>query len=228
VNEFWAAIAGALVGSIAGGIVSLLLQLSASKQAREDRAQEKLARNKVVGAGLLTKTVLMHGNLKSFTSYLDEVQTPDPRTGAAREFWQNVRPLANSPRAVAFETEELALSMGLGVPDLLARLQKLDHTHAAAADQIMAISQRRAELDALLPLAFDSDGRASVVLDDQQLFRVRPRMVDINLLAAQMIEKLYDDEREGFQLLRDLDEALRTKLAWGLRLDLPDQKAQVS
>lgn len=62
-NEFWAAIAGAVVGALVTGIISYIVQLNAQSVAKKQREQDTKEKSQALGHSLLLKMIRIHSTI---------------------------------------------------------------------------------------------------------------------------------------------------------------------
>jgi hypothetical protein len=71
-TEFWAAIAGAVVGVLGSGVISASLQALANRVERERRERERMDQRKALGQAVLLKMMDIHANIEAFRRFVRE------------------------------------------------------------------------------------------------------------------------------------------------------------
>ncbi len=146
-NEFWSAIAGAIVG----GVIALGIQLLALHAAAKDRREAAAERQKALGHALLFKTIQIYSHLRSFNGHLKDAQAVAEKAGQKTIIWQIVLPFANLPQRVHFSTDEMAMLLSLKDDDLFNDLVSMDELHNSTIDIFSTYTARRLSLTAELP-----------------------------------------------------------------------------
>jgi hypothetical protein len=164
-SEFWAAIAGAIVG----GVFSMGLQLIATRSARAERKAERDQYLKTLGYGVLWKTIHIHSDLHNISQHIEDSfrNVPEAHHQSPSQF---VIQLASYPELIAFSTEEMALVVSLKSDDLLNDMMVISKNHRTVIDSIRQYDQLRSELGALIEPTF-VEGMRAVVEDPEQLKR---------------------------------------------------------
>jgi hypothetical protein len=103
VSEFWAAIAGAVVGSLVGGFISYLLQASALKAPRAERAEVSAQERQAPAYALVFNLIAIVNNLANLKLHVDECKAraaADHHSGPPATF---LLPLVNILDPVNFD-----------------------------------------------------------------------------------------------------------------------------
>jgi membrane protein YqaA with SNARE-associated domain len=79
-NEFWAAIAGAVIGSLTGGIIAYAIQHKALLAASNERAREANARLRAFGFSLFVKFIKIQSHFHHLHDHLDAAYTKKPES----------------------------------------------------------------------------------------------------------------------------------------------------
>lgn len=213
VTEFWAAVAGALVG----GAIALGIQLLVFRASKHQRTEEAEERRTTLGKGLLVKMMRVYSTLFHLHRHLEEPFEKEHNLRGRAEPWQIVTPVANLPSTVHFSTDELVMLMSLGNDDLANNILPFDEIHNSTLALFQRFDDLRATLSSRLPA--DMTGTtATITLTPEQLRYVRPTMVQINDLVTAMRDRCRTDAREAWELTTTLHDELKSKV--GLTMDI--------
>ncbi len=141
-NEFWAAIAGAIVG----GVIALAIQMIALNAAARDRKADAAERKNALGHALLFKAVRIYSHLRQFNHHVMAGAEEQKKRGHKAIAWQVVLPFANLPEKVHFSTDEMALLLSLKNDDLFNNAVSFDEVHNSTIDIFATYSERRSSL----------------------------------------------------------------------------------
>jgi hypothetical protein len=219
-NEFWAAIAGAIIGAVIGGITSYCLQRQSLNAAAAQRSEDDLERKKTLARSFIVRLSILYSHLGQMDRHMQEVLTaiaalPDPKP----EPWQVVRPIAPLPSLVHFPTDELTLLLTLKLDNLFNEAVMLDEAHNTAVAIFATYSERKEELNALVtPAGFTGDV-AHLVLTQQQVRMARPKMIECNQLVDAMRDQAERGAKESWALLTSVSVALNEKLQLKLQVN---------
>src|ERR1044071_9818590 len=106
-GEFWAAIAGAVVG----GAISASMQALQNRSAARRRAAESLERRQGLGHALRFKMIRIHTNLQTLHTNIEASLAEAAKSGLTG--WGAMPPVANIPADVNFTSDELAMLLAL-------------------------------------------------------------------------------------------------------------------
>ncbi len=215
-NEFWAAIIGALVGSIVGGFITYKIQQKTLTASTEQIEKEARERQHALGYALLFKMVRIHSGLASMRLHLEEYLG---KLGQGEyvdwEPWQIVQPIANPLETVHFSTNEMAMLLSLKDNDLFNDLASLDIVHNSTIELFKTHASHRATLLEMLPAKMDGLV-GKVELTQEQAMYVRPKMVEMNDLLINMKDRCIQDSDQAWDVLNRLKTTLNDKLGLGV------------
>lgn len=219
-NEFYAAIAGAIVG----GVIALGIQLLALRAAANERRADALERRKALGHALLFKMIQIVSHLHGFNSHVKEALARAAADGLSGRPWQFVIPLANFPERVHFSTDEMAMLLSLQDDDVFNRIASLDELHNSTVDVFQTYAARRLSLTSMLPAAME-ESVGTTALTESQMLALAPRMAELDGIISTIRLKCDQDERDSKSALTALRDLLHNKIGLTYRLELKAEKA---
>lgn len=218
-NEFWAAVAGAVVG---GGI-AFFIQLIVLREAARQRSNEKNERRQALGHALLFKMIRIHSNLHGFNQHLEGTFAKAEEAGFEGEPWQIYLPLANTPAPVQFSTDEMAMLLSLKDDDLFNDIVSFDAVHNGTIDIFQTLNERRLALTAELPSEMDG-AKGETKLTREQLLFLKPKMVEVNMLVEDMRKWCRTEEHNAQTLLTRLHAVLKDKVGLTIKIAFKSDK----
>ncbi|WP_430419113.1 hypothetical protein [Phenylobacterium sp.] len=195
-GEFWAAVAGAVLG---GGIAAVVQLMSVRHTRRE--------RNRSNAYALLIKVGQIYSHLRGVHGIIDSA-LKDATDNERADPWRVIDGLVNAPSHVTFSHEEVALVVELQAMKLFNDLIMLDEKHNATIDVMRFYTQKRTELvDALTPEGIDGH-MATAELSPS----LRMRAIALNRLVDGMREYLGADVGHALNVLQQLGSVFQDKL----------------
>jgi len=219
-NEFWAAIAGALVG----GVITFLIQKSDQWEKRRQRLADRSEARRALGYSLVFKMVKIYSNLTHLRSHLQEAFASAATRGIHGEPWQFVLALANSPERVNFSADEMSMLLSLKDDGLFNNLVSMDVIHNSTLDVFLTYRERRSDLLEKLPPHHMEGSIGSAALTGELLQAVRPRMIELNSMIADLRARYQADANQAGHTLQAFSAALNSKL--GTSIAVRDKIAQ--
>ena len=210
-SEFWAGIIGALVGAVAGGGVTWLLQHFQSKQ-------DRLERDKASARSLLFKLIHIHSDLSLFHRHVVECDGRAKQLGLEIG-WQSFLPIANGPRKVEFTSVEMSYLLGLEKFDLFNDVLSLDALHSSTIDIFGLYATHRLELTDMLPAAMEGMVGSTEINDGLKEI-VAPRMVALDDLVQKIRSRSELDAASSQKALIDTNSAIERTLGRKLKVDI--------
>jgi len=211
-SEFWAAIAGAIVG----GAIAAILQLMAARAAAKEKSKEQRERQLSLARTLLFKVVKIQSDFVKLKEHVNECATEASDDGL--QFgWASLLPLANLPRPVFFRPEEMGVLVSFRDDTLFNDLLSLDDVHAAALELMTLYRDKRASLSDSLPAKMRGT-IGTVELTEQEYRKVAPRIAELDQLARQIAEFFQTRFDEPFALAKRLAAAINNKFSTNLEL----------
>lgn len=206
-NEFWAAIAGAVVG----GIIAFGIQIIALRASAKERAANAAEQKKALGHSLLFKAIQIYSHLRVFNKHLKDGAAEAKKFGDSEINWKVVLPLANLPAKVHFSTDEMALLLGLKNFEVFNKVVSFDELHNSTIEIFATYTERRSSMTATLSAELDG-AVGSTDLDAKQLAMLAPRMYELDALLKQMLVRCEQDEKEASEILLLLQKVLGDEL----------------
>lgn len=210
-GEFWAAITGALVG----GLISLLGQHYAVKEARNERLENRQDMLKATAQSLLAKLTRLHSNFVFMQNEIeraykdnDQIGTNStPETGV----WRRLQTFSNVPSDLSFSDLELALLFELDDPELAGSFMMMDEKHNSFMASVRTYSQMRNQFTTELPTEMHSNGTFFSIGSEKDLKLARPKMYQLNSLAADLKKWATEDAKSTGLLLERLSKELKNQ-----------------
>lgn len=211
-NEFWAAIAGAVVG----GIIAFVIQIVALRSAKKDRLDEAADKQKALGHALIFKVIRIYSHLRQFNLHLLAASKLMPNGKGLS--WQIVLPIINSPDKIHFTTDEMVMLLGLKDNDLFNDLVEMDERHNATITAFEAYRDHRLALTEMLPSNINGVV-GTVELTQDQLKVIGPKMVELDSLLKGAAAQSERQERDSWDVLQRLRDLLVTKVGLTLSIE---------
>jgi len=209
-NEFWAAVIGAIVGSVSGGVIAWLLQLS------QDRRQTR-ARDQAIARALIFKLVRIHSDLSGFKTHVDECEIRAKRDGLPVG-WQSLRAIGNLPERVSFTPDEMSYLLSLKNYKLFDKVLSLDVVHSSTIGIFELYKERRLALTDLLSATMDGMVGTATLNDIQKAF-FDPKAAELDLLVADIRSRVEQDANESREALVETSIAIGPTLGGPLELE---------
>lgn len=212
-TEFWAAIVGAVVGAFAGGFIAFVLQRQSLLESRNQREEDRQEKRRALGHALLFKVGQINSNTAQFHMHMEEAWAHGLARSQPAEPCMFVRPIINLPDPVHFSVDEMALVLSFKDEDLFNSMVSLDTQHNGVLATFAAYTDKRTGLFELLPPGADlGEGAFGIELDADQLQRIRPLMIEVNMLAEDMRRRAKGDFERSEDCLQKLLAFLETNL----------------
>lgn len=203
-GEFWAAIVGAIVGSLSGGAITWFLQ------SRQDR-QQKLDRDKGLARSLIFKMMRIHSDFHGFKSHVEEMSANAEQQGLDVG-WRSFRAIGNLPDRIKFSAEEMGYLISLEDLDLFNRILSLDVIHSSTIGVFELYKERRITLTDMLRTPNLEGTVGTAVLSDEEQAFFAPKAVELDLLVADIRARVDSDADSSRSALTDLAVAVRKTL----------------
>lgn len=209
-TEFWAAMAGVVIG----GLIAFGVQMFALRAARRQHDEEHRQTKQALGHALLFKMIKINSNLYQLHRFIEEpFQKSDarnPRMASPGEPWQLVMPLAHYPERVHFAGEEMGMLLSLKDDALFDAMLSMDAVHNELIDAFWTFGERRGALTALLPKTHGAAGDTTLTRD--HLLALRPKIVEVNALIDDLRTRARMDYQDASQVLARLAATLKSSL----------------
>lgn len=210
-NEFWAAIAGAIIGAIAAGGLTWALQW------QQDHRQTR-ERNRALARSLIFKLMRIHSDFHGLKKHVDECSTR-AKTDGLPEGWQSLRPIANLPPNVTFSSDEMGYLLSLQNFDLFNQVLSLDVIHASTAEIFEVYTARRMALTDALSASMEGL-IGTTTMNAEQYAAYAPKAAELDLLAADIRIRVDQDFSDSRRALEQANAAVTPTLGHSLKLDI--------
>lgn len=218
-TEFWSAVIGALVG----GLIAYFVQRSSSKEARKQRAEDKLERQQSLATSLIFKLMRMYSDLNSLNNHIERPWSLPHNRGAAP--WQVIRPLANLPDIVNFTADELTVLVSHTTGTVADLAMDLDVRHNSIVATMQSYNASRTLLaDRLTSLSGNTsvaEGVASFVTEGPAFQALLPMMADADSIIHGLRTMLPEATSDARKALSEAHEQLQRKLKLAFKIALP-------
>lgn len=213
-TEFWAAVIGAIVGSLAGGGVTWFLQ------ERQDK-RRKLEQDQGLARSLFYKLMKIHSDLEGYRGHV-AASVQFAQQNNLPNGWQSLRPIGNGPKNIEFSPNEMSYLLSLGNFDLFNTVHSLDVVHSSTIDIFELYATRRMALTDKLPA--EMNGLVGTTqFDAQQFPQFAPRSAELNKLVADIVGRVEQDAEESKQAMLDYNGAIKVTLGHSMVLTFDEQ-----
>ena len=213
--DFWSGTYGAVVGSIVGGLIALGGQWLTILDVRKTRSADVKMERKALSHSIILKTMRIHSNFMQIDNHWKESN----EKANALEIWQYLLPLVNLPEKIKFENRELALLLTLNDNKLFNDVLELDAVHNALLDSLGIYNNKYEELTAKFVPAGMTGDVGHLEFNNAELLKVRPLMVIVNSLGAQIGNMVARDATSSSLTLDELASALREKAGSDIKIE---------
>lgn len=211
INEFWAAIVGAIVGSISAGLITWFLQWTQD-------SRQTLERNRGLARSLLFKLMRIHSDLQGFKNHSDEA-LENAKRDRLPEGWQSLRAIGNLPDRVNFTPDEMSYLLSLQNYKLFEMVVSLDVVHSSTIGIFELYKERRLALTDMLSAAMQGHVGETVLTDEQKAF-FDPKAAELDLLVSDIRSRVLKDAQESMQALVETNEAISKTLGHKLQVEI--------
>lgn len=214
--EFWAAIVGAIVGSISAGGITWALQ-------RDQDARQSLDRNKGLARSLIFKLIRIYSDMDGFKKHIDEAKVNADKNHL-KFGWQSLRAIGNLPERVSFATEEMTYLMSLGDDSLFNCVLSLDVVHTSTIGMFELYKERRLALTDALSASSMDGAIGTAELNDAEMAFFAPKAAELDLLVADIRSRVDFDAAEARDALERTAVAVRQTLGPKFKLELDSRQ----
>ena len=211
-GETFAAIVGAIVGTVGGGLISLFLQIYGLRKAGKEKAQDALDHQRALGMALIYKIGRVYSHLRVIRGSLEQSLKKGAAAGLS-EKWQMLQPAIATLEHVHFSSDEMTLLLTLGDHKLFNDMMAIDELHNMSIDVLKEYSRLREELTSMLPPVHKLEGlTGEFAFTPEQAGVLRPRMAGLNNLIDGMIAYAERDEKAAWSTIERLQQLLKSQL----------------
>lgn len=213
--EFWAAIDGAIVGSLSAGVITWLLQRNQDRRQSHDR-------NTGLARSLIFKLVRMYSDLAGFKNHITEGEA-NAKQNNLKLGWQSLRAIGNLPERVSFSPEEMGYLLSLGNDDLFNKVLSLDVVHSSTIGIFELYKERRLALTDSLAASKMEGTVGTSELNEAEMAFFAPKFAELDLLVTDMKSRAEVDAKECRTALEETAIAARKTLGptFSIALDKP-------
>ena len=220
--EFWAAVAGAIVGAIVSGLIAYGIQIRVLREGRNQRAEDRRISQEALATSLIFKIGKAYSNIRALHKHLEKCFGTVGHSEPQREAWQVFLPLANFPDRISFATEEMSMLLTMNNDDVFSLVLALDDVHNSLWDTVRTLQEEHALLlEQVRVDRFEGDvGKIS--LDQATQLKLRPGMIRANHIAEQLranTRRALDESKEAVSGVHNL---LSNKLDLSLGFEFID------
>lgn len=204
------AFGSAIMGAIVGAVPAFILARRSSKEVLERDRTARLEQEKAVGMRAHIKLGTIVNSILTLQRQLLAAVGDAPAEGV--ELWQCVLPVVGfaGEERITFDAEEAALFLAAGRGEFAEALLLLARRHAVQAEVMKEYNFRRTQLRKDMPPPRHVEGSVgSTYLNQEEMMRVRPQMVELNSLLEQLLGHLEEDVVLALALARDFGPILR-------------------
>jgi len=216
-GEFWAAIAGAIVGAAFGGIISYFLQ-------KKEFDRQAKATNTALALSIFHKLREATADIESFARHVSDCRKRSAQTGVDEQYWPWLLPQANFPPSFSFEQDEKTYLLSLKDFELFNDVCDIERIHRAAIEVNLNYSTTRRDITNSLPAAIEQGTIGAMTLSDlplEERGRVQVRIAEIDHLAKQIVEQGDKMAEDAHSALERYNSVLKTVLGYNFTLENP-------
>ncbi len=202
-GEFYAAIIGAIVGSVLGGCVSYFLQRQSLRAVRDEGLEQRKYRDKSLAYSMYIKVGDIFSNLTIANSELKATVARAANQKRAAG-WQDLQPFATLPMLVHFSPDEKSLLLHLKKHSLFNDISSLDRVHNNYIEMIGVYGRKRTEFTSALPIESMDESRFTSALAKADMLRFGPTMGELDQLVQHLIKSMPADIAATEQILQRL------------------------
>lgn len=218
-NEFWAALVGAVVGSLVSGCISYWLQRSGFNEQRLERQEQEKNERRALGHSLFFKILSITNNLTHIKAHVDEcvgrAAAADPEGKTPPVAF--LLPLMNVADPVQLDPKEMSMLLASKEDEVFNRVLDIPPIYNSILPAWKQYAAMRAELhDAASttidletgegPMEFPSSGPTAI------------RFFEANGVAQRLIERAVKDHEDASETLDMLLRALNEKAGTGIAI----------
>lgn len=206
------ALASAVLGALVGAIPAFLLAKRSSNEVLARDREARREQQKAAGLRAHVKLGRILNSMLVVQAHLRKNLEDPPAIGA--EYWQSVQPLIGSETdaGIEFDADEAALFLAAGRGDYAETLLLLARRHAVQVVVLRVYAERKAQLrrDMPPPESVGTDYRGSTHMDRATSLKLRPQMVELNSMIADLIAHLQSDIATAMRAAKEFGPLLRT------------------
>lgn len=219
-TEFWATIAGAIVG----GAISLAIQMISFWEGRATRQQDRRRQDEALAHSLVFKSMRILSNIHAIQQHFIESDARVAAEGVSAESWEKYLPIANPPEPINFTSDEMGMLLGLKDTAVFNAMMDMDVRHNSVIATLKAFNVSRVALTDAIGSVGVLDAvegpRLSHIMPQSAAALLRPKMIEADMLAESVkvfSAECLGDAKRNLNSLRDL---LDKKILFSYKLEL--------
>lgn len=202
-GEFWAAIAGAVVG----GVISLGIQLLALRSAKNERDAARKEISEATAHRLFFKLRKISSDLDGFAATVVDAEAKGQKI--VGQAWQSLMAIANLPSSIEIDPDELRIAILHRDFTLLNKVADAERIHMGALGLQKVYAERRATFAARMSAEMEGSVGHSA-LTKEELASVAPLIAELDSLASAIIKNAKSDADEVHQTMIEFNDAMKT------------------
>jgi hypothetical protein len=198
------AIAGGVIGALAGGIPAFLIALMGSKEVlRRDREARQMAERTTAFRAHVRVAEMVNAVL-SLQAQVEGMIPPQTADDPNAHLWQYVRPIAGlqDDNRIGIEPDEAAIFMAAQEADYVNDLLLLPRRHAAVTAALIEYGRKREDLAKLMPVESFVGEWGSAYMTKAESDALKPRMVELNSIIRQARTVMEENRETALSLAR--------------------------
>ncbi len=219
--EFWTTLLGAIVGAVAAGAISYVLQRKQLHHSERARRAEKIDRETALALSLFYKLVKVYSDLHNYSRHLEEPFEHLEKTVIVHP-WQIVLPIANLVSDVTFSADEMSTLLRLGDHELFQQIVSLDEVHNTTTKSFETHRVLRTKVTDKLGPASELEGGAFKI-EGEILKSVHHELYAIDHLIEQLRPQCAGDAADAFDALERYTKRINEEFGLNLSVALKAQ-----
>ena len=201
-----------------GGLIAFGVQLIALTDARTQREGDRRLTQQALANSLLFKMIRIYSNFHGIRGHIERCFEEATKKGFRGEAWQFVMPLANPPDHVHFSSDEMGMLLSQKDDDVFNVVVEMDVIHNSLIEALKVMQTLRMDLaHQLVPEEFEGN-KVSGVMSTAEAMKLRPKMIEVNMLIDQVRAMATRDFAECGIALERLHVLLRRTLGLSYKL----------
>lgn len=187
-SEFAAAIAGALIGSISGGIISWVLQRGSFSREREVRQEDKNTADRALLLQTLYEAMRAAGDIKKLALDVIEakerVKQMSPAPPGLSNMWLGLKAQANLPEPITIRSEAVTVFIDHKEAELAMGALDIQAVHHGFLKAWENYGQTYRSLGRAVSMKLNPDGTTAIEMNQAELDRLYPQLKEVSDVAT--------------------------------------------
>lgn len=214
----WSSAGGVLFGAAISATVSLALQRSSFKEARQQKEKDRREVRKAKALSLVFKMIRISSDLNNLGKAVGESVERGRKEGLMGDLFQFVPPTIPLPDSVRFSPDEMAWVLSVD-NNLFNQMGPLDELHTNTVAIFDLYNTKRDNLLEKLGVEQMEGTVGTTFLTTEQRMWFQPRAVELNQLVAIMIQRSQRDAKECWDAFDNLTTVVSREFSMNLRFD---------